>query len=151
VWVRDFDDKTVWFEVEDSDGSGIYGQEYSQTDRRGRELTGEWTEVRVVTSYVAVDAAAIENVPVTRPDSTNPTTQETVEVSMGNIQIDEAEHRSLVEKAGRVDELQSENATLKESEAARLRTERATEIISARAKEAKVEFSPARSRASSRT
>lgn len=61
---------------------------------------------------------------------------------MGNIQIDEAEHRSLVEKAGRVDELQSENATLKEAEAARLRTERAGEIISARAKEAGVTFSP---------
>jgi hypothetical protein len=143
VWVRDFDDTTVWFEVEDSDGSGIYGQEYTQTANGAVELVGEWTEVRVVTSYVAVDAAATENVPVTRPDSTNPTTQETVEVTMGNIQIDEAEHRSLVEKAGRVDELESENATLKER-GGRPPAHRARhgDHLRDRAKEAGVEFSP---------
>jgi hypothetical protein len=57
----------------------MYGQEYTQTDQRRRAvtLTGDWFEVRIVTAYVVVDAAATENVPVTRPDSTNPTTEET--------------------------------------------------------------------------
>jgi hypothetical protein len=130
VWVRDFDETTVWFEVEDADSSGIYGQTYTQADNGSVELTGEWHEVRVVTSYVPVDNNATEkNVPVTRPDSSNPTTEADQEVTMGNIQIDEAEHSSLVEKAGRVDALQQENAALKEAEALRVRRERAAALI----------------------
>lgn len=145
VWVRDFDDTTVWFEVEDAEGSGIYGQAYSQDTAGLVALVGEWAEVRIVTSYVPVDMATTEqttNVPVTRPDSNTPTTEADQEVTMGNIQIDEAEHRSLVEKAGRVDVLERENATFKESESTRLRTDRATTLITDRAKEAGATFTP---------
>lgn len=104
VWVRDFDDTTVWFEVEGrgADDAGIYGQTYTNADGVVG-LTGTRTEVRVQTKYV----------PVTRPDSTNPTTEESQEDTMGKIQIEEAEHTRLTETAGRVTALQEENATLK--------------------------------------
>lgn len=54
VWVRDFDEdeSTVWFEVEAQGGdSGLYGQSYANNDG-AIALTGERTEVRVVTNYV---------------------------------------------------------------------------------------------------
>lgn len=105
LWVRDFDDSTVWFELDGSgagDEAGIYGQAYSEADGVVT-LSGSRAEVRVQTTYV----------PVTRPDSTNPTTEADQEVTMGNIQIEESEHRSLVEKAGRVDALEAERDTEK--------------------------------------
>lgn len=106
VYVRDFDDSTVWFEIEgDGDDNGIYAQAYASD---GASLSGDRTEVRVQTTYV----------PVTRPDSTNPTTEESQEDTMGKIQIEESEHTRLTEKAGRVDALESENATLKAEKAA---------------------------------
>lgn len=101
VWVRDFDDSTVWFEVEgEGEDNGIYAQAYAGD---GTTLSGDRTEVRVQTTYV----------PVTRPDSNTPTTEESQEDTMGKIQIEESVHTELTEKAGRVDALESENATLK--------------------------------------
>jgi hypothetical protein len=111
IWVRDFDDTTVWFEVEGGDDAGIYGQTYTEADG-AVALTGTRTEVRVVTTYV----------PATRPDS-NTTTESQKENPMGTIQIEETEHRSLVEKAGRVDTLESERDTAV-TERDQLRTER---------------------------
>jgi hypothetical protein len=52
------------------------------------------------------------DVPATRPDSTT-TIEETLEVTMGKIQIEESEHTRLVEEAGRVDTLTSERDTEK--------------------------------------
>jgi hypothetical protein len=95
-------------------------------------LTGERTEVRPVTKYV----------PVTRPDSTTPTTEADQEVTMGNIQIEESEHTALVEKAGRVDVLEQENTTLKEAAAQRDRVDAARKIVAERATQAEVTFSP---------
>jgi hypothetical protein len=128
VYVRDFDDSTVWFEVEGSgagDNAGIWGQTYTEDDG-AVTLTGTRTEVRVQTTYV----------PVTRPDSTNPTTEESQEDTMGKIQIEESVHNALTEKAGRVDALETENATLKtevsdlkEGRAADQRRARAMELI----------------------
>lgn len=136
VWVRDFDDTTVWFEVENADNSGLFAQTYEQADTTV-SLTGDRTEVRVRTTYV----------PVTRPDSNTPTTEADQEVTMGNIQIEESEHKRLTETAGRVDALESENATLKtenatlkEADAARVRADRARVIVGARAQEAGVTF-----------
>lgn len=124
VYVRDFDDATVWFEVEgDGDDNGIYAQAYAS---EGTSLSGDRTEVRVQTTYV----------PVTRPDSNTPTTTESLEDNMAKIQIEESEHRGLTEKAGRVDALESENATLKaenvglkESAAVTTRRTRAMDLI----------------------
>lgn len=98
VWVRDFDDTQVWFEVESPDENGLYAQQYSGSGS-AVELTGDRTEVRVVTTYV----------PVTRPGSTNTTTEESEEDTMP--QIEEARLRELEEAHGRVPTLESERDT----------------------------------------
>lgn len=112
LWVRDFDDTTVWFEIEDNseDGeSGIYAQTYTLTDGVA-VLTGTRTKVRVQTSYVPVPT----DVPVTRPGGS--TTEESQEDTMPNIQIEESEHARLVAEAGRVTALE-ERATTAEARA----------------------------------
>lgn len=111
VWVRDFDEATVWFEVENSDDSGVYGQSYTQSDAGAVALSGDRTEVRVSTTYVPV-----------RPGGTT-TTEESQEDTMPNIQIDEAEHSRLVTEAGRVTALE-ERATTAERERDEARGER---------------------------
>ncbi len=140
VWVRDFDPQalTVWFEVESGEDSGVYGQSYADTDGV-IALSGDRTEVRVSTTYV----------PVTRPDSTTPTTEADQEVTMGNIQIEESEHRSLVEKAGRVDTLESERDTaIQERDQARAhladldRTAKARKVLVDEAAKGNVTFTP---------
>ncbi|WP_154402725.1 hypothetical protein [Nocardioides speluncae] len=77
-----------------------------------------------------------ENVPV------NPAGQSTPkENTMGNIQIEEGEHKALVEKAGRVDTLESERDTQKaradKAEAALAEATKATEEAAKTAEEAK--------------
>ncbi|CAI9417336.1 hypothetical protein [Nocardioides sp. T2.26MG-1] len=139
VYVRDFDDSTVWFEIDSpGDDAGIYGQEYSTADNGALALTGDRTEVRVQTTFV----------PVTRPGSTT-TTTESKEIPMGMKQIEEAELSRLREDAGRVTALE-ERATTAERERDELREEkartgrvtRAADIIEARAKEAGVSYTP---------
>lgn len=130
VWVRDFDDTTVWFDIEtEGEGNGVFAQAYTQSSDGAVELTGDRTEVRAVTTYVPAN---------TRPDGT--TTTESKEDTMPKIQIEESVHTELVEKAGRVDALASENATLKENEARRGRTDRAHELVAERAKAGGVTF-----------
>ena len=143
VWVRDFDDTTVWFEVEtQGDGNGIYAQAYAGD---GTSLTGDRAEVRVQTSYVPVTTTASEASRSTRPGSTT-TTQESREDTMPNIQIDEAEHTRLVGEAGRVPTLTAERDTaIAERDQARaenarlVREDRARELI---AEQRDVSFSP---------
>lgn len=138
VWVRDFDASKVWFEVDGpGSDSGLYEQIYTQTDGGAVALSGDRTEVRVRTTYV----------PVTRPDSTTPTTEADQEVTMGNIQVEESEHKRLVEQAGRVDELtkeldtvKAENSDLKEADTRRTRADRARTLVGERAVEAGVTF-----------
>jgi ABC-type amino acid transport substrate-binding protein len=132
VWIRDFDDSTVWFSIDGSDDGGIFAQAYTGDDG-SVELSGDRTEVRVKTTYV----------PATRPDSNTPTTEESEEDTMGKISIEESEHTTLTEKAGRVDALLTENANLKaeveqltEAKAADDRATRARSIVSERATEA---------------
>lgn len=108
VWVRDFDATTVWFEVESNDATDLWGQPYTDTDG-ALALTGERTEVRVLTQYVPVTATTPESVPVNPAGQS--TTEESKEDTMGKIQIEEAEHSVLVEKAGRVDTLITERDT----------------------------------------
>lgn len=98
VWVRDFDDTTVWFDVESPDDIGTYSQAYTVTDDVATALTGDRTEVRVVTTYV----------PVT-PAGQSTTTQESKEDPM--LQIEEARLRQLEADAGRVSTLESERVT----------------------------------------
>lgn len=162
IWVRDFDETTVWFEIETGDDAGVYGQTYSSDDGTVK-LTGQRAEVRVETNYVPVDDTALEalleanpkfqallqqhqeaaeqlreivrsstSVPATRPDST--TTKESKEDTMPKIQIEEAEHQRLTETAGRVDALQEENTTLK-AEVSELKEEKAHRARTDRANE----------------
>lgn len=103
VWVRDFDDKAVWYEHETSDGAGTYELTYTSDDRGVVALSdGDPVEVIAKTTFV----------PATRPDSTT-TTEESEEDPMGKIQIEEAEHQRLTETAGRVDTLEAERDTEK--------------------------------------
>lgn len=118
VYVQDFDDKNVWFQVDDSGDSGTFGQPYS-TDANGVvALTGDRTEVRVVTTYV----------PTTRSDSTNTTTQESEEDTMPN--IEESELARLREADGRVPTLTTERDT-----AVQERDEARRELAEARARD----------------
>jgi hypothetical protein len=142
VWVRDFDDTTVWFELDGPNGGDLYAQAYTQSADGSVALTGDRTEVRVVTTYV----------PATRPDGT--TTTESREDTMPQIQIEESEHTRLVEAAGRVTTLENERATaVQRAEAAerratvaeaalaeRDRRDRATALISERATEGGIAF-----------
>lgn len=51
VWVRDWDESKVWFDVWSGDDSGIYEQAYSD-DGDVLTLEGERAKVRAVTTYV---------------------------------------------------------------------------------------------------
>ena len=123
VWVRDFDESTVWFEIDSPNVSGTYAHTYTSDDAGATALTGEATEVRMVTTYVPVTQATTTGstestptrVPAARPDGTTHT-PESEEDTMPNIQIEEAEHARLVETAGR--------ATAAEQERDQLRAER---------------------------
>lgn len=100
VYVRDFDDTTVWFEVsaDGGDGSGIFAQGYTTTDDVADALSGTSVEVRIETKYVPVNPAG------------QSTTQESQEVPMPN--IEEARLRQLEADAGRVSTLESERDTV---------------------------------------
>jgi hypothetical protein len=130
VWVRDFDEATVWFDVEGDTEMATYAQTYILDGDGGVELQGDRTQVRARTEYVPVStstdaaerlrslagaahAAAVTAAesgpthvpaPAGRPTPT-PTSEED---TMGTIQVDEAEHGRLTEAAGRVTALESE-------------------------------------------
>lgn len=98
VWVRDFDDTNVWFDIESGDDAGTYQQAYtSGEDDLPTALTGERVEVRAITQYVPVNPAG------------QPNTQESKEDTMP--QIEEARLSQLEEAFGRVPTLESERDT----------------------------------------
>lgn len=134
VWVRDFDDSTVWFDL-DGDENGTYAQTYTRDEDGSVALTGDRTEVRVVTTYV----------PATRSDGN--TTEESEEDTMP--QIEESELAQLREAHGRVPTLESERDTaIRERDEARRqlaatqRVTRATVLVNERADDAGVAFDP---------
>ncbi|MCL8026320.1 hypothetical protein [Nocardioides bruguierae] len=136
VWVRDFDDTRVWFEIDGPTASsnGLFEQTYTQDTADAVSLTGDRTEVRVRTTYV----------PVARPGSTT-TTEESQEDTMPN--IEEARLRQLEADAGRVTVLESERDTaLAERDTARgelatiRRANRAITLVNEAAAEANVDF-----------
>ncbi len=100
VWLRDFDDTTCWFDIESGDDSGTWQQTYTTgDDGLPSSLTGDRTEVRVVTQYVPATPAG------------QPNTQESKEDTMATTQIEETELSGLREKASRVTTLESERDT----------------------------------------
>lgn len=125
AWVRDFDDTTVWFDVEDPEGAGTYAQTYTTTNDVATALTGDRVEVRVQTTYVPVTAPTTESAPSVPSRPAGRTTEESEEDAMP--QIEEARLRQLETDAGRATVLESERDTaLKERDAAKaeLATER---------------------------
>lgn len=95
VWVRDFDDTTVWYELETPETSGTYQHAYTLDDGGAATITGDPVEVTVRTQYVPV-----------APAGQSTTTTETLEVTMPT--IEEARLRQLEADAGRVQTLESE-------------------------------------------
>jgi hypothetical protein len=113
VWVRDFDDQTVWFDVESGDDAGTWQQTYDVTDDVATALTGERTEVRAQTTYVPVTATAADeatSVP-SRPAGQPTATEESKEDTMALTQIEESRLAQLEKDAGRATALESERDT----------------------------------------
>lgn len=96
VWVRDFDDTTVWYWHETPDSEAIYALGYSIAADSAVQLDGTPEEVRATTTYVPVNPAGQSN------------TQESEEDSMATTQIEESDLARLREDAGRVLTLEAE-------------------------------------------
>jgi hypothetical protein len=94
VWIRDFDEATVWYEHETPDTTGLFQHSYAETDG-AVTLTGDPLEVRVETRYVPVNPAGGSDTPTPTEESLMP-------------QIEEARLGQLEEAAGRVPTLESE-------------------------------------------
>lgn len=152
-WVRDFDqDKgLVYFSVEDPEGTGLYQQTYTVSDDGTATLSGDRVEVNVRTEYVPVaptsDATESGAPTVPAPAGQPQPTPNVQEDTMGTIQVDEAQHVSLTEAAGRVPTLESERDTAqrerdeaREALAQRDRNDAAAVIIQTKATEAGVSF-----------
>lgn len=91
AWVRDFDDTTVWFELESPTLTGLFAMTYQLADN-GVTFTGDPQQVTARTTYVPVNPAG--------------STQESQGGMMA--QVDDARLRSLEESAGRVQALEAE-------------------------------------------
>lgn len=117
IWLRDHDDTTAWFEVEDAEATSIYEQTYTITDT-AVTLTGDRIEVRATTQYVPITPAA-----EAAPDSpSNPAGATTNQEEVTMATIDDKELAELRESAGRATALEAE-----------LNTERATRADEAKA------------------
>lgn len=137
VWVKDFDQARVWFELEAGSAVGTFEQTYTLTGDVVT-LTGGRVEVRAVTTYAPVThtpTPSIESVP-DHPAGQQENTEEPEESRMGTITIDEAQHATLTEQAGRVEPLIAErDAAITRAEhaeaelAARVLAESARQII----------------------
>lgn len=129
VWLRDFDETTAWFDIEDNDGSATWQQAYTTGDGGLVDvLVGERIEVRAITQYVPVDPAGQQK------------TEESKEDTMATTQIEESEYARLKEEAGRVTALETERDTekaarekaetaLAESDARTVATKRASKAV----------------------
>jgi hypothetical protein len=92
AWVRDFDEATVWFELESPTLTGLFAMTYQLADN-GVTFTGDPQQVTARTTYVPV----------------NPAGSDTTESQGGTMpQIEEARLRQLEQDAGRVTTLESE-------------------------------------------
>lgn len=119
VWVRDFDESTVWFSLETPDGSGTYAEKYELDTDGAAIVAGNPTEVRARTEYVPVKASESAGpLPVPAPAGQHHPTQTSKEDTMGTIQVDEAEHGRLAEAAGRATESERRASEAEAREAA---------------------------------
>ena len=117
-YVLDFTDTTVVYSVEDEDEpTRCYQQAYTLTDG-AVTLTGDRVEVKPRTVYEPVTQPATEadppSVPADPAGRTTTANESEKENTMATIQIEESAHAALVEKAGRVETLESQLATITE-------------------------------------
>ena len=117
-WVEDFTDTEVIYQVEtDSQPTRWFRQPYTLTTGDTLTLATERIEVRPRTVYepVATDAAqASPNVPADPAGQPQPATESERNNNMATIQIEETAHAALVEKAGRVEALETQLSTVTE-------------------------------------
>lgn len=123
IWMRDYDDARVWFDVEDPETSTTYEQAYTLTDATVT-LDGERVEVRATTTYV----------PVTAPNDSAPNpaavTENQEEATMAT--IDDKELAALRESASRADAAEADLKKEREAralEAAQSRKDKAAAIV----------------------
>lgn len=101
VWLRDFDDTTVWFNIDTPDEEGTWQQDYtSGPDGLVTALTDGRFEVRAITQYVPAIPAG--------PTTTQESHKEDI---MAETKIEETRLRDLEEAAGRVPVLEAERDT----------------------------------------
>lgn len=152
VWVEDFDETTVWFEIESPHGSGIYQQTYATTGDAATSLVDTPIQVRVRRTYVPVGESATptasttnvaENNDPAQPSGRTTHTAEEKEIPMAEIKVEETRLRQLEEDAGRVNALESERDTATqraEAAEAALATERRTARANAIINAAEADF-----------
>lgn len=130
LWVEDFDSDTVWYSHAWPEGSATYQLGYAINDESVVTFSGAPVEVRQETTYVPVEAT--EAAPVDPAGQS--ITESAKEADMGLIQIDEAEHKRLVEREGRVLTLETERDTaIKERDAEKARADVAEAALAERA------------------
>jgi hypothetical protein len=149
TYAEDFDDTTVWFVVSsEDDAQQTYEQSYAVSDDDlSVSLTGTPVKVRPVKKYVRMDSTitATEHTPGAPGTITSPTEENL----MGQINVDEAEHRRVNESAARVPVLETERDTaVAERDEARaerdrlLRESAARKVVTDKATAAGVSFTP---------
>ena len=116
--VEDFTDTEVIYQAGADDGpTRFYRQPYALTDGT-ISLTGTPVEVKPRTVYEPVTQPATEadppSVPADPAGRTTTANESEKENTMATIQIEESAHAALVEKAGRVDALESQLSTVTE-------------------------------------
>lgn len=123
IWMRDYDDAHVWFDVESPDDTVTYEQGYTLTDT-AVTLDGDRVEVRPTTTYLPVGAP--------NDSAPNPAavTENQEEATMAT--IDDKELAALRESASRADtaeaDLKKERAE-RAAEAAQSRKDQAAAIV----------------------
>lgn len=117
IWMRDYDDTSVWFDIESPESTATYEQGYTLTDTTVT-LNGDRVEVRPTTTYV----------PVTAPTDSAPNpaavTEKKEAAVMATTTIEETELAQLREAASR--------ATTAEADLKKEREERALEAAQSR-------------------
>lgn len=144
VWVRDFDDTTVWYEHETPDESGTYAEDYTLDDNGAVTLSGQRTEVRARTEYVAVTPAATESGTTNAPAPAGQSTAtESEETNMATTQIEESRLAQLETDAQRAITAESERDTARQELAEAHRaadTSTARDLVREAATDANVEL-----------
>ncbi|WP_432789249.1 hypothetical protein QYM46_13000 [Brevibacterium sp. K11IcPPYGO002] len=100
VWLRDYDEAHVWFDLDTDDSNTTLEQAYT-IDGVNVTLTGTATEVVPTTTFVPKQ---------TNPAPSGKETQESDSKEKNTMEISEADHKALTDKAGRVEQLETDLA-----------------------------------------